>query len=267
MKELSGDIQLKRHQQIWYLISNFFRGIYGYRTFLKTCFWYKKLENINSNSPGRQYLDAFLEDQITKLLEKKEIKVLDIGCGTGYMREVLEKIGFRGKYIGVDVVKENKFSEISNNFEIIFIQSAIEDFEFDGEFDLVISNTAFEHIPDDKKVAKQSYRYAGENGVQLHVMPSFFSLFVYLLHGFRQYTPNRIKRLFEERVVIYRLGGFASFIVAFFMMTIPERLTGNRKLRSTNFYKKCMLFANKLDKFLPFCSQMYGIVISPQKEI
>lgn len=204
--------------------------------------------------------------QIPKLLKEKNINVLDVGCGTGYIRDILEKYGYVGKYVGVDVVREKKFTEESKSFDVKFVESKIEDFNVDDKFDLVISNTAFEHIPDDYKAAEQSDKYAGENGIQLHIVPSFWSLFIYLLHGFRQYTPNRTKILFGEDAIVYRLGGLGSFFVAFLLMTVPERLTNSRRLRSTNFYRKSLSIANKIDRFVPFCSHMYGIVIPPKHE-
>lgn len=266
MKELDGDYKLNKIDQVWYLISNFFRGIWGYRTLTKTCFWHKKLEGLNSHSPGRQYLDAFLEAQIPKLLKNKNISVLDIGCGTGYMKEVLEKYGYTGKYIGVDVMREDKFIEESKSFDVKFVESKIEDFNIDERFDLVISNTAFEHIPDDHKAAEQAHKYAGTRGIQLHIVPTFWSLPIYLFHGFRQYSPDRVKKLFGKKAIVYRLGGLPSFLTAFFMMTVPERLTGSRKVRSTNLYKKVMKASNKMDRFLPFCSHMYGVLIPAKDE-
>ena len=85
MKEISGDIKLNRTQQFQYLFYNFIRGILGQLVFLNTKFWSKAQTNQSSDSPGRQYVDSFLTQEIPNLLNNKNITVLDIGCGTAYV--------------------------------------------------------------------------------------------------------------------------------------------------------------------------------------
>lgn len=261
MREISGDIKLNRKDQFIYLFYNFFRGIWGYRIYLKTKFWSPVNLDLNTDSPGRQYLNSFLKTELPSILPNKNVSILDVGCGTGYIRNILESIGYSGEYVGVDVFRESKFSENSSNFSIEFVQSKIEDFETEKRFDLVISNTSFEHIPDDFKAAEKSNKLVSENGVQIHIMPAFWSLPIYLLHGYRQYNPARIKKLFPNNTVIYRLGGTFTFLLYFFLITIPERLTAKMLFRKTSLYPKFLNFANKADKILPFMSTFYIVVI------
>ena len=268
MREISGDIKLSRKEQIQYLLHNFFRGIWGYRTYIKTTFWSKAKTQQTSDSPGRQYVDSFLRTEIPQLLSKKEISVLDIGCGTAYILRILEELGYKGEYVGVDVFKEPDFISESQNFQIEFVQKPIEDFETDKRFDLVISNTSFEHIPDDKRAAEQAEKFVNNEGVQVHIMPSFGSYFAYLFHGYRQYNPSFIKRIFPKNAKVYRLGGFFSFLTALFFMTIPERFLGKflfkgkkYPLRKTSLYPKVVKCSNIADRFLPFMSMFYVVVI------
>lgn len=261
MKEISGDIKLNRKDQFMYLFWNFFRGIWGYRVYLKTKFWHPKTLDLNTDSPGRQYLNSFLKQEFPKILPNKNISILDIGCGTGYVRSILETMGYGGEYLGVDVFREPKFIESSPSFSVSFVQSKIEDFATEKRFDLVISNTSFEHIPDDFKAAEQANKFSGENGIQIHIMPAFWSLPIYLLHGYRQYNPDRMKKLFPNNTVIYRLGGVFTFLLYFFLITIPERLTAKMLFRKTSLYPKFLNFANSVDRMLPFMSTFYIVVI------
>lgn len=267
MKELCGDIKLSRAEQVWYLLYNFLRGLWGYRTFLKTRFWSSKNLSYNTDSPGRQYLNAFLKEEIPKLLPHKNITVLDIGCGNGYVRSFLEELGYKGKYVGVDVYRPQTFSNESNAFDVSFIESSIEKFKFPTTFDFVISNTSFEHIPDDFVAAKQATVYTNVQGVQMHIVPTFWCLPLYLLHGYRQYTPMRIKKIFAAKSNVYRIGGLFSFCVHFFLITIPEMLTRKRfVIRKTRFYPKIIKYAYFIDKILPIMPLFYIVVIhSPHR--
>jgi SAM-dependent methyltransferase len=268
MKEISGDIKLSKKEQIQYLLHNFFRGIWGYRTFLKSQLWSTAQTNQSSDSPGRQYVDSFLKTEIPNLISKKEISVLDIGCGTAYVLKILEELEYSGEYTGVDIFKEPGFLDESEKFKIDFVQKPIEEFEINKKFDLVISNTSFEHIPDDKKAAEQASKFVKDDGVQIHIMPSFGSFFAYLFHGYRQYNPTFLKRIFPKNMKVYRLGGFFSFLTTLFLMTIPERFLGKYlfkgkkyPLRKTKFYPKVLSFANKADRVLPIMSMFYVVVI------
>lgn len=261
MKEISGDIKLSKIDQIKYILFNFFRGFWGFRIKLDTKFWHPQKLDLNTDSPGRQYLNSFLNDFFSKKITNKNISVLDIGCGTGYVRSILENLGYEGEYLGIDVFKESKFSYDSNKFKISFIQKPIEDLDVENRFDLVISNTSFEHIKDDVAAGKQAQKFTKEDGIQLHIVPAFWSLPIYLLHGYRQYSPERIHKVFPIDKEVYRLGGVFTFFLYFFLLTIPERLTGKMIFRKTSLYPKFLGFANKMDKFLPFMSTFYIVVI------
>ncbi len=73
---------------------------------------------------------------------KKTSRILDVGCGDGWLPYSLKEIGF-DNVLGVDpYIKEQ--IDYSNGLKII--KGRIQ--EIDGEWDLIIFNQSFEHIPD-----------------------------------------------------------------------------------------------------------------------
>ena len=78
-------------------------------------------------------------------------RVLDLGCGTGYLTSVLgERVGPEGRVTGVDPncdrirVAKNKYGECRN---LEFLEHSSEDFP-EGPYDLVFSNCVFHWIKD-----------------------------------------------------------------------------------------------------------------------
>ena len=150
MKEISADKKLSIKDLLWYLVYNFFRGVWGFRTFLKSTYWHTSHIGNGSDSPGRKYLDAFFEKKLPELLPRKDISVLDIGCGSGYIRKILHDLGYRVTYTGVDTVLEDDFDSYTRYAdESKFIKKPIEKFETEEKFDLVFSLCALEHIEND----------------------------------------------------------------------------------------------------------------------
>lgn len=268
MKELCGDISkenpLTSGQKIWYLLYNFFRGIGGYVARQQTMFWphieYRELPD----SPGRRYLDSFIMHELPMLAPGQNIRVLDVGCGSGYLRDMLTKAGYTGVYTGIDVIQSSQYSTASDTaFKSTFIKTKIEEYKSAETYDLVISNTALEHVVDDHAAIDRCRELTGDSGIQVHIVPAFWSLFAYLWHGYRQYTPKRVQSLFRGQPYrVYRLGGLASLVVHIASITIPERIIGRQTIRNTAWYYKAVYLAQKIDRLLPICSMMYVIVVS-----
>jgi ubiquinone/menaquinone biosynthesis C-methylase UbiE len=113
---------------------------------------------------------------IKKLLPAEGInRILDAGCGSGFMLSQLENLYQYG--YGIDMSPEaiefgQKFTkaklQIGNAEKLEFI---------DKEFDCIISTDAFEHIPDDKAAMEEAHRVLKDNGYIIIYTPSENGLF------------------------------------------------------------------------------------------
>ena len=86
---------------------------------------------------------------VAQIFDKIEIhRVLDLGCGTGSFTQVLEKIGYSGNYIGIEIAE----SALPLNLECPFpTKFAVGDILNDElpEADLVIVKDVLQHLPND----------------------------------------------------------------------------------------------------------------------
>jgi len=188
------------------------------------------------------------------------MNILDIGCGSGYVRKLLNEVGYTGFYIGVDIKKHDEFNDYSHYFNSRLIESKIEDFNTDNRFDIILSITSLEHIENDKLTIDKCYELLKRRGIQLHIVPSYWSLFIHLWHGFRIYGPGQINRLFHsKKYKVYRLGGIFSFSFTSLFITIPNK-SFNRTFQSSLLYPKLLESCNRLDRSFPFYSHLYLII-------
>ena len=128
------------------------------------------MEILNGIFRGAHKYDGRWEVVAKDLIEeynlKDECKILDVGCGKGFLLYEFKKLLPNAKLVGFDISKyalENAKEEIKEN---LFIHKAEDFYPFgDNEFDLVISLTTLHNLKIyDLKRALQEIERVGKNG-------------------------------------------------------------------------------------------------------
>lgn len=151
---------------------------------------------------GRQKIIA--ERLVEQYDLKEDAKILDIGCGKGFLLYELKKLLPKCKIIGFDISEyaiENAKPEIKSN---LFIHPAQTPYQFENKsIDLVISITTLHnlHIPDLIKTLKEVERIGKDKFI---VVESFrnekelFNLQCWALTANAWLTPNSWVWLFKQ---------------------------------------------------------------------
>lgn len=260
--ELSGDGQLTITQRLSYLALNLARNLKpGNCSVRKFRFCSERLRRTpQSASPGRALTEAFLQYQLAKMLPARSIRILEIGCGSGSLTKLLAKFGYSGNYVGVDVADRFDRAE-QPEFQRAFVLADARFFEPNAKFDLIISVSALEHIPEDVSLIHRLSGFIAPGGVQLHFVPSGWGLAVYLWHGYRQYTRAALCERFDvTRTTLFVMGGALSFLLHFLFITLGEMLLRLRlRQRFPWFYGYMLDKCLQWDRLLPMCATMCAV--------
>lgn len=102
------------------------------------------------------------------LKDKKYTKLLDIGCGTGYLIDMLAKV-HEAEYTGVDLSPE--MIKQANNKKIKnakFIEGRSDEIPFDDNtFDIITCSQSFHHYPDTDKAMQEAKRVLKPGGLYI----------------------------------------------------------------------------------------------------
>ena len=144
-----------------------------------------------------------------------ERKVLDVGCGRGYIGEVVEE--HRGEYVGADFVASR------TGFRFALADSARLPFG-DESFDAVFCIDAFEHFPRPEQVVREFRRVLRPGGFAFLSTPNYGNVAgivkLYCERSglyrkdtwapFRHWQPQELERFLTARGVraLFREGGF-----------------------------------------------------------
>jgi SAM-dependent methyltransferase len=137
---------------------------------------YEKLVSIENNSfwfTGRNEIIQFFFE---KSLGERSARVIEIGCGTGFVLEGLSKRFPRYQLMGADIHIEGlRFAR--NRLPLVeFCQVDATDMPFRNEFDAVGMFDSLEHIPDDEEAIQQVYQALKKGGYFLLTVPQHPSL-------------------------------------------------------------------------------------------
>lgn len=157
-------------------------------------------EKIREVERGNWWYVSRLEliKQIVKeFCQKKRIKILDLGCGTGSVAECFMN---EHKVVGLDSMRESIIYASKRGIKAR--KGNIEDMPFKKEsFDVVLCLDVLEHIKNDKKAVKEVYRVLRNGGNLIITVPAFDFLWGdadELSFHFRRYTKKRILELLKD---------------------------------------------------------------------
>ena len=138
------------------------------------------------------------DELIRKYTKGENLRILDIGCGTG---KNLEEFSEFGKTFGIDTsVHAIKFCKEKRGLKNLTFGSA-EKTGFEKEqFDLVSMLDVLEHT-DDARALKETFRILKKSGYFLITVPAYkwmWSQWDVVLHHKRRYTKGQIESLLKS---------------------------------------------------------------------
>ncbi len=187
-----------------------------------------------NKTPSRLLSDGFwnsIDYENLRLKLNSDINFFDIGCGSGIYGQLLKKISnqYFGSYTGLDIYKNDKYP---SEFEHICDRAKNISKYLTKKINFVMSQSALEHIENDTFVIEEITKKLNENNspfVQIHIVPASISLWIYLWHGYRQYSlknlssiSNQLKKKFDVNTYVIPLGGKISFWTHFRHITLPR---------------------------------------------
>jgi SAM-dependent methyltransferase len=218
------------------------------------------VEHLNTvsepTSPSRVMSNIFWEQLDWRLIRAKlggQIRVLEVGCGTGRYGEKLNRLASIDSYKGVDIEVREEW-RLNQPDHFLFQKASFEDFSsFTSRQNLIITQSALEHFDQDLQFFDSIGNYAKNCNfplVSIHLFPSPMCLFTFLFHGIRQYNRRSILKLIKSSgipqiVNLYILGGLRSNL--FHLVQITFRSVIFRKPLSS---KPVSSYVSKMSRVL-----------------
>ena len=104
---------------------------------------------------------------VLPLLESNpQLKILDIGCGTGQLIQEISEICPSVRYLGIDVAKNMIQVAKQNNHgeNVHFTNVSIDEFESEEQFDVIICTHAFPYFPNKSEAMQKMASLCRDNG-------------------------------------------------------------------------------------------------------
>lgn len=202
----------------------------------------------------REILKTFLQ----RFLEKKENKILEIGCGTGGNLKILSEFG---NVFGLDNSKEALSFCGERGFTNLILNKADQTHLPSESFDLVAALDVLEHVEDDEKTAREVWRVLKNGGLFLATVPAYAFLWSrhdeLVRHRQRYSLPEFSKKLKTAGFDVIKISHIIFFIFpAILLFRIIEKIFFGKNKKSTayvmlpKFLNKFFIYLLKLESIL-----------------
>ena len=145
---------------------------------------------------------------------KKNLKILDMGCGSGHNLKMLSEFG---EVFALEPDKQiAKYAQSENpNCKIIIGAMPDDNPLCDEKFDLIVSLDVLEHIEDDKKTLIELEKMLNDDGKIIITVPALQFLYGptdVLAHHYRRYNKTMLKTLIKSlqsnKIKLYYFNSF-----------------------------------------------------------
>lgn len=195
-------------------------------------------------------------------------RVLDIGCGDGYVSRALLTANPNGKYTAVDIhLTDELILELHDYSTGIRYSREIPE----GAYDLLLLLDIVEHVENDRQfVANLVSRHLAGNGWVMITVPAFQSLFGRhdrFLGHYRRYSLSQLMLLTEKSGLDVDSSGylFSSLLlpklVVFNLLTSGKESGGVGNWRRGAFVTRCVELILNLDNAIMIAASRVGIRI------
>ncbi|GIV30228.1 MAG: methyltransferase [Bacteroidia bacterium] len=160
--------------------------------------------------------------------EGQNKKVLEIGCGNGYVLKGLQSLKYQltGSEIYLDGLKN--VQKRINTVELIQLNAL--QMPFEEEFDAIGAFDVIEHIDDDLRVMQQVHKALKQNGYFFITVPQYQFMWSYLddyAKHKRRYTQKELKTKLKQSG--FQIKFCSSFVTTLFPFVVASRLTKKNK--------------------------------------
>jgi len=155
--------------------------------------------------------------------DRKQIKILEIGCSGGPLLKLLVSQGYP-QVFGIDI-SENAIQLCKERgFKDVFLMDGVTPHFNSEEFDLIIASDVLEHIQDDEKAIKEWKRVLKKEGIIICFVPALKVL--WSKHDEdnehrRRYTKKDLEAIFLKND--FKIIRFSYWNIALFLPTLFYR--------------------------------------------
>mgnify|MGYP000954079121 FL=1 len=147
--------------------------IYSQKKVLGYDRYFNYAEKVKTEKNPLKYL-AFSESMyypVYRYLKgKKNLRILEVGCGNGYLSYSMNKLGHN--VTGIDL-SANAIANAKKNYGNYFVNSSVEDFSKNNneKYDLIVSTEVIEHVKNPVLFFKELYHLLNKNGTLILTTP------------------------------------------------------------------------------------------------
>lgn len=155
--------------------------------------------------PGRA--DFHLDRYVFAASYCRNLRVVDIACGTGYGSEHLKKVGGAASVVGVDICPEAiQYATTQHGGEgLKFLAAPGEATGLeDASCDVVVSFETIEHVPDDKSLLREFARILAPGGRLVCSTPNQWPLAI-APHHMREYDRQQFVSVLQSHFEVTEL--------------------------------------------------------------
>lgn len=145
-----------------------------------------------------------------------EIKIIDVGCGTGLLLKEMEPLG---TCHGIDISQKALDFCKKRGINNVQVADAARIPYPDNMFDMAVALDVIEHIENDEEAIREIYRVLKPRGVAIIAVPAFMFLWGVtdvVSHHHRRYTlPELRRKIKSANFSIIRASYFNTFLFPF----------------------------------------------------